>query len=75
VRTVPDPIERDSGRLPPDRLWATDITDGSTWEGFHPLGGGARLLIRRVVNWSMSDSVLFDGEPRSGRALLAEKLQ
>ncbi len=57
VRTAPDLVERDFRAEAPDRLWTADITYVRTWEGFLYLASVIDCFSRRVVGWSMSDSL------------------
>lgn len=55
---VPNTLGRDFARATaPDRVWAADITYIATGEGFLYLAGVMDLYSRRIVGWSMSDSM------------------
>jgi putative transposase len=54
---VPDLVERDFAPVAPDRLWVADITYLSSWEGWMYLAFVLDAYSRKVVGWSMSNSL------------------
>jgi transposase InsO family protein len=53
-------LDRDFAADGPDRKWAADITYVPTGEGFVYLAGVVDLYSRRVVGWSMKDTLHAD---------------
>jgi putative transposase len=53
-------LDRDFAADAPDRKWAADITYVDTDEGFVYLAGVVDLYSRRVVGWSMRDTLHAD---------------
>jgi putative transposase len=54
---APDLVERQFTAAAPDRLWCADITYVPTWAGFLFLAVVVDAFSRRVVGWSMSDTL------------------
>ena len=54
---TPNTLERDFTAAVPDRKWAADITYIETAEGFVYLAAVMDLFSRRIVGWSLSDSL------------------
>jgi putative transposase len=52
--SAPDLVDRDFSPSGPDRLWAADVTQFRTDEGWLYLAAVLDLWSRRVVGWSMS---------------------
>lgn len=75
---APDLVERNFTPEAPDRLWVADITYLGSWEGWMYLAFAVDAYSRRVVGWSMSNSlraeIVIDalnmapwrGEPEAG---------
>lgn len=55
--TVPDLVERQFTPAAPDRLWVADITYLRSWEGWLYLAFVLDAYSRRVVGWSMANSL------------------
>ena len=53
-------LDRDFAADAPDRKWAADITYVDTDEGFLYLAGVVDLFSRRIVGWSMRDTLHAD---------------
>ena len=53
----PDLVERNFTASGPDELWVADITFVPTAEGFLFLAAALDVYSRRIVGWSMSDSL------------------
>jgi transposase InsO family protein len=53
---APDLVNRDFAPRGPDQLWAADVTQFRTGEGWLHLAAVIDLWSRRVVGWSMSNS-------------------
>jgi putative transposase len=56
VAPAPDLVNRDFTPLGPDRVWAADVTQFRTHEGWLHLAAVIDLWSRRIVGWSMSAS-------------------
>jgi putative transposase len=56
VAPAPDLVNRDFSPSGPDQVWAADVTQFRTHEGWLHLAGVIDLWSRRVVGWSMSTS-------------------
>jgi transposase InsO family protein len=56
VAPAPDLVRRDFAPRGPDQLWAADVTQFRTGEGWLHLAAVIDLWSRRVVGWSMSTS-------------------
>jgi transposase InsO family protein len=54
VAPAPDRVNRDFTPSGPDQVWAADVTQFRTGEGWLHLAGVIDLWSRRVVGWSMS---------------------
>lgn len=54
---APDLVERNFTPEAPDRLWVADITYLGSWEGWMYLAFVVDAYSRRVVGWSMSNSL------------------
>ena len=54
---APDLVSRDFNPTGPDRLWAADVTQFRTGEGWLHLAAVIDLWSRRVVGWSMATTV------------------
>lgn len=54
---APNTLGRDFAAAAPDRKWAADITYIQTAEGFVYLAAVMDLFSRRIVGWSLSDSL------------------
>jgi transposase InsO family protein len=54
---APDLVERDFNPAGPDRLWAADVTQFRTSEGWLHLAAVIDLWSRRVVGWAMGTTV------------------
>jgi putative transposase len=54
---APDLVERDFTPEAPDRLWVADITYLPSWEGWMYLAFVLDAYSRKVVGWSMSNSL------------------
>lgn len=53
VAPAPDLVKRDFGPGGPDRVWAADVTQFRTGDGWLHLAGVIDLWSRRLVGWSM----------------------
>ena len=53
---APDLVNRDFVPSGPDQVWAADVTQSRTHEGWLYLAGVIDLWSRRVLGWSMSNS-------------------
>ena len=56
-RAAPDLVERQFNADAPDRLWVADITYIPTWAGFLYLAVVIDVFSRRVVGWSMANTL------------------
>jgi len=56
VAPAPDLVDRDFSPSGPDQVWAADVTQFRTHEGWLHLAGVIDLWSRRVVGWSMGTS-------------------
>jgi putative transposase len=56
VAPAPDLVDRDFSPSGPDQVWAADVTQFRTGEGWLHLAGVIDLWSRRVVGWSMGTS-------------------
>ena len=56
VAPAPDLVNRKFGATRPDQLWAADVTQFWTTEGWLYFAGVIDLYSRRVVGWAMSNS-------------------
>jgi putative transposase len=56
VAPAPDLVNRDFTPSGPDQVWAADVTQFRTGEGWLHLAGVIDLWSRRVVGWAMSNS-------------------
>src|SRR5215211_2775290 len=56
VAPAPDLVNRDFTPSGPDQVWAADVTQFRTHEGWLHLAGVIDLWSRRVVGWAMSNS-------------------
>jgi transposase InsO family protein len=56
VAPAPDLVNRDFTASRPDEIWAADVTQFWTTEGWLYFAGVIDLYSRRVVGWSMSNS-------------------
>src|SRR5215218_3443317 len=56
VAPAPDRVNRDFTPSGPDQVWAADVTQFRTGEGWLHLAGVIDLWSRRVVGWAMSNS-------------------
>jgi len=54
VAPAPDLVDRDFSPSGPDQVWAADVTQFRTHEGWLHLAGVIDLWSRRIVGWSMS---------------------
>jgi putative transposase len=57
ARPAPDLVERRFSADAPDRLWVADITYIPTWAGFLYLAVVLDAFSRRIVGWSMAESL------------------
>jgi len=57
VRVASDLVSRNFNPGAPNRLWASDIKYVPTWEGHLYLASVIDCFSRRVVGWSMADSL------------------
>jgi putative transposase len=57
VRVASDLVERDFNPAEPNRLWCADIKEIPTWEGKLYLASVLDCFSRKVVGWSMRDSM------------------
>jgi putative transposase len=57
VRPAPDLVGRDFAAASPNRLWAADLTEISTWEGKLYLAVVVDCFSRRCVGWAMADNM------------------
>ena len=64
VAPAPDLVNRDFTASRPDEIWAADVTQFWTTEGWLYFAGVIDLHSRRVVGWSMSSSPDADGGHR-----------
>jgi len=64
VAPAPDLVNRDFTASRPDEIWAADVTQFWTTEGWLYFAGVIDLYSRRVVGWSMSSSPDADGGHR-----------
>jgi putative transposase len=55
--TAPNTLDRDFAATRPDQKWVADITYIDTDEGFVYLAAVMDLFSRRIVGWSLSDSL------------------
>ena len=60
VASAPDLVRRDFNPTGPDRLWAADVTQIRTGEGWLYLAAVLDLWSRKVVGWSMGAAVNAD---------------
>lgn len=60
VANAPDLVRRDFNPTGPDRLWAADVTQIRTGEGWLYLAAVLDLWSRKVVGWSMGAAVNAD---------------
>jgi putative transposase len=58
--SAPDLVRRDFNPAGPDRLWAADVTQFRTGEGWLHLAAVIDLWSRRVVGWAMDVTVNAD---------------
>ena len=58
--SAPDLVRRDFNPVGPDRLWAADVTQFRTGEGWLHLAAVIDLWSRRVVGWAMDIAVNAD---------------
>ena len=56
VAPAPDLVNRDFTATKPDEIWAADVTQFWTQEGWLYFAGVIDLYSRRVVGWAMSSS-------------------
>ncbi len=56
VAPAPDLLNRDFGPKKADQIWAADVTQFRTQEGWLYFAGVVDLFSRRVVGWAMSSS-------------------
>ena len=56
-RQAPDLVERDFTASVPNRLWVADITYVPTWAGFLYLAVVLDAFSRRIVGWSMANTL------------------
>ncbi len=56
-RPAPDLVNRDFSADAPDQLWVADITYVRTWAGYVYLAVVVDVWSRRVVGWSISNSL------------------
>ena len=56
VAPAPDRVSRDFTPSGPDQVWAADVTQFRTGEGWLHLAGVIDLWSRRLVGWAMSNS-------------------
>ena len=56
VAPAPDRVNRDFTPSGPDQVWAADVTQFRTHEGWLHLAGVIDLWSRRVVGWAMSNA-------------------
>ena len=54
---APDLVKRDFAPEAPDRLWVADITYVRTWEGWLYLSFVLDTYSRRIVGWSMANTL------------------
>lgn len=57
----------------PDRVWGADITSIATGEGFLYLAGVMSLYSRKIVGWSMDDTMTTDLVERAFNAALLSR--
>jgi len=57
VATSPDLVKREWNPTEPNRLWVADITYVSTWEGWLYPAAVIDCFSRKVVGWSIGDSL------------------
>ncbi len=57
IETSPDLVRREWNPAEPNRLWVADITYVSTWEGHLYLAAVLDCFSRKVVGWSIGDSL------------------
>jgi putative transposase len=57
---APDLVKRNFAPESPDRLWVADITYVRTWEGWLYLAFVLDTYSRRIVGWSMTNSLKTD---------------
>ena len=55
IATAPDLVRRDFAPSAPNRLWAADLTEISTWEGKLYLAVVLDCYSRRCVGWAMAE--------------------
>jgi putative transposase len=55
VRAAPDLVARDFNPTEPNRLWAADLTEVSTWQGTLYLAAIIDCYSRRCVGWAMAE--------------------
>lgn len=60
IAPAPDLVGRDFNPTGPDRLWAADVTQFRTGEGWVHLAAVIDLWSRRVVGWAMDSTVNAD---------------
>jgi len=56
-RQAPDLVDRNFSADRPNALWVADISYVPTWAGFLYLAVVLDAFSRRIVGWSMSDSL------------------
>jgi putative transposase len=57
VETAPDLVRREWSPSEPNRLWVADITYVRTWEGWLYLAAVLDCYSRKVVGWSLGESL------------------
>ncbi len=57
IATSPDLVRREWNPTEPNRLWVADITYVRTWEGWVYLAAVVDCYSRKVVGWSIADSL------------------
>jgi HTH-like domain len=62
---APDLVQRNFNPTGPDRLWAADVTQFHTGEGWLHLAAVIDLWSRRVVGWAMGPTANADHDPNS----------
>jgi putative transposase len=55
IATAPDLVRRDFAPTAPNRLWAADLTEVSTWEGKLYLAVVLDCYSRRCIGWAMAE--------------------
>jgi putative transposase len=74
VRVADDLVERDFRPAAPNLLWIADMTYLRTWEGWLYLAAVQDAFSRRIVGWSMAESIalVLEDQGDEGREEVAQ---